>query len=243
MLPSIRILFAIFYSYIASIYSMQKYKFGNKKYGKRESRERIYQALQKIARRMAKAAGMEVKVLGAENLPKEGPVVYMANHKGLFDAVALVSTIDDPMIAIVKKEVKKMPIISRWIGALGCIYLDRKDMKQSLAAILEGIKELKEGQSVLIFPEGTRSKTDELGKFKEGSFKLALKANVPIVPIAILNTEKVFEAQKRIVPHTVYMKVGNPIDTPNLTAEEKKLLPKTVENTVKALLDDLKNNN
>ncbi len=243
MLQSINELLAIFYSDISSMNIMRKYRFGNKKYGKRESREQIYRALQKISRRMAQAAGMKIKVIGAENLPKNGPVVYIANHKGLFDTVTLVSTINDPCIAIVKREVERMPIISRWVRALGCIYLDRDDIRQSLEAILEGIKELKEGQSIFIFPEGTRSKTDEIGKFKEGSFKLALKANVPIVPIALLNTEKVFEVNKKIVPQTVYMNVGKPIDTKNLTAEEKKHLPKMVENTVKELLEQAKNNN
>lgn len=243
MLPSINELLAIFYSDISTIHILRKYRFGNKKYGKRESREKVYSVLKQIARRMAKAAGMKIKVIGAENLPEKGPVVYIANHKSLFDAITLVSIIDDPCIAIVKREVERMPIISRWIRALGCIYIDREDMRQSLEAILEGIKELKEGQSILIFPEGTRSKTDELGKFKEGSFKLALKANVPIIPIALLNTEKVFEASKKIVPQTVYMNVGKPIDPKNLTAEEKKILPKTVENTVKELLEELKNNN
>jgi 1-acyl-sn-glycerol-3-phosphate acyltransferase len=206
---------------------------------KKVNRKKIYQMMHNLCNRMLKAAGATIIVKGAENLPTEGASVYMSTHKGLFDIPVLVSLVEEPLIFIGKKETSKLPIIGKWFDATGSIYIDREDMKQSLVAILEGIKELKEGNSVAIFPEGTRSKKSEMGTFKAGSFKLATKANVPIVPIAIQNTHHLLEESKRVKKATIYVNIGKPIQTKDLTEEEKKKLPAQVQNYIQELLCEI----
>ena len=217
----------------------KEYEYGNARHGVRESREVIYNLMRKLTDEMIKGSGMELNIRGLENLPQKGPVLYVANHSSIFDAVVIVNIIEEPCIFIGKKEVSSMPLINKWFDALGCIYIDREDKRQSLECILKGINELKAGQSMIIFPEGTRTMGDEMKPFKEGTFKLALKSGVPVVPIAIRNTDKVYEETKLIKRTSVYMNIGKMIQTSNMSIEEKKKLPKIAEEKVKELLKQI----
>ncbi|MBP3888844.1 MAG: 1-acyl-sn-glycerol-3-phosphate acyltransferase [Cellulosilyticum sp.] len=217
----------------------EEYGFGNEKHGKRESREEVSKHLQTFARQLVKSTGMELEIRGEENLPTEGPVLYVATHKSVFDIVIIHSIIKEPVIYIGKKEVQEMPFVNKWFNALGCIYIDREDMREALKSILEGIKELKEGQSIVLFPEGTRSMTNDLKPFKEGGFKLATKTKVPVVPIALSNTHKVFEEKKRIQKTKVVVNIGEPIKTDELSKEELAILPKIVEEKVGELMEEI----
>lgn len=244
MVRSIWVLWTIFFHFVQNFFKRQKYRVDNKELSiedKRANREKIYRMMQDLSRGMLRAAGTEVEVKGKENLPVKGPVVYIVTHKGLFDAPIIATLIDEPLIFIGKEETKKMPVFGKWFDATGSIYLAREDMRQSLQAILEGIKELKEGQSVVIFPEGKRMKSESMGEFKAGSFKLATKANVPIVPIAIQNTQKILEEKSRIIKTTVYVNIGKMIDVPHLSENEKKALPKDVQIYVETLLEEITN--
>ncbi len=245
MLRSIGVLGIMAWHYMKNTRKRHLYSVHNKTLTneeKRANRQQIYQLMQELSVGMIKAAGTEIEVIGRENLPDKGPVVYMANHKGQYDSPVLAVTLQDAPIFIGKEEMQKMPIISQWFNAMGCIYLSRDDMKQSLKAILQGIDELKSGQSIVIFPEGTRHKEDTgMGTFKAGSFKLATKANVPIVPIAIQNTHKVLEEKGYIQKAKVTVCIGEMIDTAALTTEEKKGLPVVVEEQVAAMLESITN--
>lgn len=243
MLRGIWVLWAMGFHFVTNTFNRKRYRVDNKELDratKQAYRAKIYAMMRELSRRMIRAAGAELVIKGKENLPEHGPVVYMANHKGLFDSPVMATLVEkDTLIFIGKDETKKMPVIGPWFDAMGCIYIVRDDMKQSLKAILDGIDELKQGQSVVIFPEGTRQKGPEMGSFKAGSFKLATKANVPIVPIAIQNSYKVLEEKGKIQKTTIYVNVGKPIDVASLSAEEKKRLPQDVEDTVRALLEEI----
>jgi len=217
----------------------KEYGFGNGKHGKKESREIIYKHMQELAKNLVSSTGMELEVRGKENLPKQGPALYVATHKSVFDIVILLTIIDDPTIFIGKKEVQKMPFVNQWFDALGCIYIDREDKRKALQSILEGINELKSGQSIALFPEGTRNISNEILPFKEGGFKLASKSNVPIIPIALSNTHKVFEEKKRIQKTRVVVNIGKPVETGELTKEEIAYLPKLVEEKVGKLMIEI----
>lgn len=214
----------------------KEYGFGNKNYGEKESRKEIYAMMQDLCRKLVKSTGMTLEVIGRENLPQEGTVLYVATHKSVFDIVILLTLIDDPAIFIGKKEVASMPFVNKWFDALGCIYVDREDMREALKSIMSGISELKKGQSIVLFPEGTRNMSNEINPFKEGGFKLATKTKVPIVPIALSNTYKVFEEKKRIQKTKVVVNIGEPIITSQLSKEELAALPKFTENRVKELM-------
>ena len=217
----------------------KEYGFGNKKYGEKESRRQVFEMGQKFARNLVKSTGMTLEVLGKENLPKEGPVLYVATHKSVFDIVVLVTLLEEPAIFIGKKEVASMPFVNKWFDALGCIYVDREDMRQALKSIMDGIKEIKNGQSIVLFPEGTRNMSNDLKPFKEGGFKLATKTQVPVIPIALSNTYKVFEEKKRIQRTKVTVNIGEPIITKDLSKEELANLPKLVEDRVRALMMEI----
>lgn len=239
MIGNIKVINTMLISYMMTIGKRKKYAYGNKNYDKKESREQVYKLSQKLSQNMLKAANATVEVRGIENLPKKGPVLYVANHKSIFDIVVLVSLINDPCIFIAKKEVAKMPIVGKWFKALGGIYIDREDMRQSLEAIIAGINELRGGQSVVIFPEGTRTHAKEMKDFKEGSFKLATKTKVPIVPIALQDTYKIFEEKRGVQKAKVYVNIGEIVNQEQLGQEEQKKLPQYVQTIIAGLLEQI----
>nr|WP_302600137.1 lysophospholipid acyltransferase family protein [uncultured Cellulosilyticum sp.] len=241
LINDIRMLSTMGYNHLKLAKKRKEYAYGNKNHPVRESREEVYKLTKHLANRMIKAARMDLQVIGRENLPKEGPVLYVANHKSIFDIVVLVSTIEDPCIFLAKKEVSKMQMVKTWFAALGAIYIDREDKRQAMESIVKGVNELKSGQSMVVFPEGTRVSGDEIKEFKGGCFKLATKTGVPIVPIAIHNTYKVFEEKKGIQSTTVTLNIGKPIEVKDLSKEEQKVLPSTVESIVRQLMQDIIN--
>ena len=217
----------------------KEYAYGNTKHSKIESRRVIYEKMQELARNLVKSTNMDLKVMGKENLPEKGPVLYVATHKSVFDIVILLTIIEEPTIFIGKKEVQKMPFVHKWFDALGCIYIDRDNKRNALQSIIRGIEELKNGQSIVLFPEGTRNMSNDIQHFKEGGFKLATKSLVPIVPIALSNTYKVFEEKKRIQKTEVVVNIGEPIHVAELTKDEVKGLPAYVEEKVKLLMEEI----
>lgn len=152
----------------------------------------------KWSKTIMKLTGSEVKVEGIEHLP-EGAVVMISNHEGDFDIPTLLASIEKPFGFISKVEVKKVPILSTWMEIMNCVFIDRTDRRKSVQSIREAVKLLKEGHSIAIFPEGTRSKGGPIGEFKSGGFRLAKDAKVPIVPISISGTSDVFEKNGRLV--------------------------------------------
>ena len=147
------------------------------------------------ARNLMRISGSEVTVHGLENLP-EGKALIVSNHEGNFDIPVLMSAIPKPFGFISKMEVKKIPVVARWMEVMNCVFMDRKDRRQSIKAIREGISIIKEGNSIVVFPEGTRSKGGEIAEFKSGSFRLATDAHAPIVPIALSGTSTIMEKNK-----------------------------------------------
>lgn len=151
------------------------------------------------------ATGSKVTVRGAENIPS-GPVVFMANHLSLFDIMLLLGYIAKPIAFMAKKELAKVPVIRSLMGEVGCLYLDREDVRQAVKVFRRGAEQVRKGLSMVIFPEGTRSLTGSIGDFKSGSMKLAIKADVPIVPAAIYGTGDIFK-DKKITPTKIFLQV------------------------------------
>lgn len=138
-------------------------------------------------------SGVKMTVKGKENILYDRPALYAYNHRGYFDALCCYATAPVPTAFIAKKEVQHAHMISWWMKCMNCLFLDRKDSKSGLKTIKNGIKLLKNGTSVYIAPEGTRTSGITLQEFSDGGFRLAEKAKCPIVPIAINNTDEVFE--------------------------------------------------
>ncbi|WP_058991906.1 lysophospholipid acyltransferase family protein [Sarcina ventriculi] len=189
-----------------------------------------------ISQKLIKLSDSTVNVHGLENIP-EGPVLFVSNHQSNMDIAIICAFIDKPKGFIAKKELKKLPLINKWITLAGSIYLDRENPRKSMEGILEGIKTLKNGHSLVVFPEGTRSRGDKMGEFKSGSFKLATKSKVPIVPLTIDGTYRVMEANKILIkPSNINFYVHKPIYTDKLSKEEITKLPETVEHIIRSKL-------
>lgn len=138
-------------------------------------------------------SGVKLTVKGKENVLHDRAALYAYNHRGFFDILVGYTTAPMRTAYVSKKEIEKVPMISWWMKCMNCLFLDRDDIKQGMKTILEGIELLKNGTSIYIAPEGTRNKGEELLEFHEASFKLADKSKSPVVPVAINNTDEVFE--------------------------------------------------
>lgn len=166
----------------------------------------------RFSKKFLKLTGSVVSVEGLELIP-EGPVVLISNHESDFDIPVLLGTIDKPFGFVSKIEVKKVPILSSWLDAINCILIDRKNHQQALNSMQNGVRLLKEGHSLVIFPEGRRSMGGPVQPFKVGGIRLAQDAGVPIVPIAITGTANVFEKNGRLIkPAQIKVTIGHPID-------------------------------
>ena len=141
------------------------------------------------------AGNLDLQVTGLENIPGPGePFMMYANHQGLFDVVAIAATCPTPLGCVLKKELTDVPLIKQIIPCTKSFPMDREDVRQSLTVIQNVTEEVKGGRGYLIFPEGTRSKQGNImGDFHGGSFRCAIKAKCPIIPIALIDSFKVLD--------------------------------------------------
>lgn len=229
-------LYIILYTWITAPQRYKNIKGSDEKKIK-EGYAKNYKIIQGMARGILKISGANLHIQGKENLSQKEAAVYMGTHKSYMDIVIMIALVDAPLIFIAKSELKTLPFLSTWVKTVGGIYIDRDDIRQSFRVIVEAIEMLERGYSIAIFPEGTRSKGSELGDFKAGSFKLATKANVPIVPIAMGNTFKLLEEARRLRPAKIRVNVGQVIDVPNLSKEQKQTISGDTQKYIQELLN------
>ena len=154
-------------------------------------------------------AQVKVTVEGKENLPAHGPIIVMPNHQGHFDYLILFSVLPFRVIYIVRKEFFSIPIFRGFLRIAGHYLLDRRAAMSAYNTLTEVAEELKAGESVLIFPEGTHSPDGSVGKFKDGGFRLALQSNTPILPIAIYGSHLIMPKFSWIIhPQKVSVSIG-----------------------------------
>ena len=171
-------------------------------------------------------------LVGEENLPS-GPVLFISNHEGNFDIPSLLTYIPKPFGFISKIEVKKLPIISQWMEEMNCVFLDRSNRKSSYRSIEDTVNHLVKGHSILIFPEGTRSKGNGIGEFKSGFVRIAKMANVPIVPIAIHGTSNILEKNNnKIRPASVQISILPTYTIENITQNEPKIIIEDLHSSI-----------
>lgn len=170
--------------------------------------------------------GVSKTVIGEENVPKDEPVLYIANHRSYFDILLTYVRVPRPTGYVAKKEMKNIPLLSIWMRFLHCQFLDRHDLKAGMKTILTCIEKIKSGISICIFPEGTRNKADSelsMMEFHEGSFKIAQKSGCAIVPIAITNSAEIFENHLPKIRKThVIIEYGKPFYIKDLPKEQQK---------------------
>lgn len=201
------------------------------------SKEDIQRYMDKVvtewASHVLNYVGAKIDVVGRENIP-QGACLYVANHQGFFDIPIIVESVGSSLGFIAKKELLKFKVLTYWMNQMHCILMDRSNIRESMKAINEGVENLKNGYSMVIFPEGTRSKGPSIGEFKKGSLKLALKSGVPIVPVAIDGSYKLREGNEKskIKPGEVKVTICKPIYTENLSREEQTKLTDIVRDVI-----------
>mgnify|MGYP003294000383 CR=1 FL=1 len=152
-----------------------------------------------------KAGNVQLQVTGLENIPRQPGFMLYGNHQGMFDVMAIAASCEAPLGAVYKKELKDTPLLKQVFACTQSYAMDREDARQSLTVIREVTNQVKAGRNYLIFPEGTRSKQgNTMGPFHSGSFRCALKAGCPIVPMALIDCFKVLD-QKGSAPVTAQL--------------------------------------
>ncbi|MCD5406595.1 MAG: 1-acyl-sn-glycerol-3-phosphate acyltransferase [Desulfotomaculum sp.] len=192
----------------------------------------------KWCKMLIKLAGTSVEINGLKHIPDRN-VLFVSNHQGDFDIPLLLSLIDKPKGFIAKTELQKIPLISIWMQKINCVFMDRSNSRQSLKAILKAIDLLKKGTSLVVFPEGSRSGSSNLGDFKPGTMKLALRSQVPIVPVTINGSYKIMQpGSYKINPANVKIIISKPIYVDQLTKDEQATLSDTVRAVIAGQLED-----
>ena len=179
--------------------------------------EERYAMLKYIDRRANWGGRITIDAHGVENIPEKDGFVFYPNHQGLYDVLAIMEPCPRPFSVVMKKEVANVPFLKQVFACMKAIALDREDVRQAMRVMLEVAEEVKKGRAYLIFPEGTRSKMgNRLLDFKGGSFKCAMKAKCPIVPVALIDSYKSFDT--------------NSIE--KLTVQVAALVKKRIEDTI-----------
>ena len=195
--------------------------------------------LQPVVWWMMLSFGSRVKIIGKENLPKKGEkYCIIPNHSSMLDIPAIFYTGRWPG-SVAKKEAYKLPLINILMWTIHCVKLDRKSPKDAIKAIGKSVENIKNGIPMMIFPEGTRSKTGKIGEFKAGSFKIATRANALVVPVVIKNSRQALEDAHYVGIVPVYVQILPAIDTSTLSIDEIHQLPLRVENEIKEAYDRL----
>ena len=191
------------------------------------------------ARNTLKITGTTVEIHGEENVV-DGPCLFVSNHQSYMDIPIIVSIAKSHLGFVAKKELAEVPLFGIWIKRTRSLFLDRENTREAIKVILEGVNYLKEGHSLCIFPEGTRSKSNNVGSFKKGSLKLALKSGVPIVPVTIDGAYKILEENNRLRKAHVIVTVDKPIYTEGMTKEEQNDL---IDEIKSKIVKNLEQNN
>ncbi|MBU3190664.1 1-acyl-sn-glycerol-3-phosphate acyltransferase [Clostridium bowmanii] len=202
-----------------------------------EAEEYVAQVADKWANFVLMIADLNLTVTGRENIPNE-PCLFVGNHQSNFDIPSILANTNRLTGAVAKKEMKKIPIMSYWMRQIHSVFMDRENPREALKAIAEGVENLKNGYSMIIFPEGTRSRSNNMGEFKKGSMRLAIKAGVPIVPITFYDTHKAMEGNNgKIRKANAKLIIDKPIYMNNMSKEEKAEVSEMVRNIIQTNLD------
>lgn len=203
----------------------------------------LYVDFRAVGRFIMLVSGLKAEVSGnTENLNlADGPVCYFSNHTSLLDIVVFVSACKIKAGYVAKKELMFVPIVNLTIWALHGVFIDRRNLKKSVASIGKAAESVKKGHPVVIFPEGTRSKTGKLLPFKHGSFRLATKSGAKIVPLVIKGARPALEDRRKVfVRTTARVFVGNVYDVNNYkTREELNNMCESLEKDVNNIYNNL----
>ena len=181
-------------------------------------------------------SGIRFRVAGREHLPARA-AVYCANHQSNVDPPVLFAAVHPRMHILYKHELNRLPLLGRAFQLGGFIPIDRRNKEAAMRSIEAGARSIRSGNSFLIFPEGTRSRTAALLPFKKGGFVMAIKAQAPIVPVSVQGGRDAMRKGSWIIrPVTVSIRVGRPIETAGLPPDQRDELIGRVRKEIEALV-------
>ncbi len=185
-------------------------------------------------------SGEKIEVSGAENIPEDRPVLFISNHRSFYDIFTAYRYFKTDTGCLAKIEWRKIPVLSWYMMLLHCIFLDRKNSRAGLKCIIKCAEELRNGRSIWICPEGTRSHSEQLLPFHEGSFRAAFQSGAPILPFTLTHTDDVFEK------HIPWVKAARvrihfepPIEVKDLNRTEQKEVIAQVQELIQARYDEM----
>lgn len=193
--------------------------------------------IHRIARLWAKIllllSNTRVEVIGAENVLKEKPQIFMSNHQSDFDIFVVLGYIPGQFRWIAKKELFKIPVFGGAMRNAGYIEIDRQNHSEAMKSLDIAAKKIREGKSVMTFPEGTRSRDGVIKPFKQGMFHLAIKAGVPIIPVSIIGAGAIMPKRSlKISPGKVTVIIDKPIEVSGYTVDNRAVLIERVRNVI-----------
>jgi 1-acyl-sn-glycerol-3-phosphate acyltransferase len=178
-------------------------------------------------------SGSKVEIVGLENIPKEGPVLFISNHQSNFDIPVLLGHLDSPVGFLAKEEIRKIPILGRWMRYINCVYMDRSNPRDSLRAIGKAAKTVGDGNPMCVFPEGTRSGSENIGEFKAGAFKIYTKSKAAVLPIAINGTWRIQGRDTlRVKSAKVRVSVLKPVDFGEISPRDTSAIAEKVKSEI-----------
>ncbi len=195
---------------------------------------RWYSSFQRIwANCLLQTNGIRVSVGGLENLGKSHSYIFLSNHASLLDILGIISALPFPVRFMAKKSLAWIPIFGWSLHLSGHILIDRERAQSALKSSKKAASLLKNGVSIIVFPEGTRSPDGQVKEFKGGAFLLALKSQAPIVPVCISGTYHMLPRNGWCFwPGTIQIHVGEPIPTQGVSLSEARLFMKRVRDTI-----------
>lgn len=214
-------------------------------YGRKNDRHTVeerFALLKKITVHANKGGRVMIQADGLEDLPDEDGFILYPNHQGLFDVLAFIESCPHPFTVVMKKEVQNVPFLKQVFSVMRARAIDREDVRQAMKVILEMAEDVKKGINYIIFAEGTRSKNGNNPQdFKGGSFKAAMKAKCPIVPVAVIDAYKPFDVNS-IEPVTVQVHYLKPLyyeDYKNLKSVEiAKMVKKMIQEKINEKIEE-----
>jgi len=176
---------------------------------------------------------IKVQIIGRENILRGKPQIFMANNQSDFDILIALAKIPCQFRWLAKKELFQIPIFGAAMKGAGYIEIDIKDKKKAMRSLDQAALRLREGKSIMAFPEGTRSRLGEIKSFKQGTFYLAINSGFPIVPISIIGSGEIMPKRSlKIKPGRIKLVIDKPIDVNNFTLENRRELITVVRNTI-----------
>lgn len=190
----------------------------------------------KWARLVVGMTGSRVRVTGLEHIPTDRAVCFISNHQGNFDIPAILGYLNRKIGFIAKVELARVPILKQWMIALNCIFIHRSNIRHSLRNMQKGIADVHKGHHMLVFPEGTRSKSPHMRDFKPMGVQIAVKAGVPIVPLTVNGSYHILDGSGKIQKAEISIIVHPLIETNQLSESEKKNFTQILHDQIESKL-------